>query len=364
MFKEALLYEKLKDGNVRCGVCQRRCLIGPNQVGFCKTRLNQDGELYTLIYGVVSAVNIDPIEKKPVYHFKPGSRCYSLGTFGCNFRCDFCQNWDISYADMSQLKSKACPESFSADSADQDKLRRRIKGQNLKTYTPKQAVVDAGREKCQGIAFTYNEPTIWLEYTMDVARLAKKKGLYTVYVTNGYLTSEALDRIGPHLDVFRVDIKSMDDEFYQKLIRVPEMEGILAVTKRAKEKWKMHVEIVTNLIPAWNDSETNLQKTANWICENLGELTPWHITRFFPCANLQNVPPTPLETLKKAVAIGREAGLKYIYLGNVRENEFSDTFCPQCRKLLIRRNGYDVAVLGLDKKGRCSSCQSVTNVII
>jgi len=364
MFKEALLYEKLKDGNVRCGVWQRRCLIGPNQVGFCKTRLNQDGELYTLIYGVVSAVNIDPIEKKPVYHFKPGSRCYSLGTFGCNFRCDFCQNWDISYADMSQLKSKACPESFSVDSADQDKLRRRIKGQNLKTYTPKQAVVDAGREKCQGIAFTYNEPTIWLEYTMDVARLAKKKGLYTVYVTNGYLTSEALDRIGPHLDVFRVDIKSMDDEFYQKLIRVPEMEGILAVTKRAKEKWKMHVEIVTNLIPAWNDSETNLQKTANWICENLGELTPWHITRFFPCANLQNVPPTPLETLKKAVAIGREAGLKYIYLGNVRENEFSDTFCPQCRKLLIRRNGYDVAVLGLDKKGRCSSCQSVTNVII
>lgn len=291
---KGILYEKLPDGKAKCGVCQRRCVIADEKMGVCMTRMNIGGDIYSTIYGIVSSMAVDPIEKKPVYHFLPGSRCFSLGSFGCNFRCMFCQNWEIAYADGTKVHTFAGRE-----------------------VSPEQAVELAVKYNCASMAWTYNEPAIWLEYTIDCARLAKKRGIHTVYVTNGYITPEGLDAIGPHLDVYRVDIKSYTDEFYQKLINVPSAEGVREVAKRAKEKWKMHIECVTNIIPGWNDDPENLRSIARWIKTELGEETPWHVTRFFPCAQMIDERPTPLETLKMARDVGHEEGLEFVHLGNV-----------------------------------------------
>lgn len=330
-FHIAVLYDKLEDSRAKCNVCQRRCVIGEGKAGVCMTRVNRGGTVYSTIYGVVSSMAADPIEKKPVYHYAPGSKCFSLGSFGCNFRCVFCQNWEIAYADGTQVPAFA---------------GRRV--------SPQQAVRLALENSCQGISWTYNEPAIWLEYTVDCAKLAKEQGLYTVYVTNGYITPEGLDLIGPYLDVYRVDIKSFSDDFYRQLINVPGVQGILDVTKRAKDKWNMHIEAVTNVIPGWNDQHDNLRSIAKWIKENLGELTPWHVTRFFPCAELTNVPPTPLRTLAEAKGIGIEAGLKYVYIGNVAEDQ--DTLCPKCGRVVIARSGYYTSVEALGADGNCADC--------
>jgi Pyruvate-formate lyase-activating enzyme len=210
---------------------------------------------------------------------------------------------------------------------------------------------------CQGIAFTYNEPTVWFEYTLDCARLAKNSGLYTVYVTNGYMSTQALDTIGPYLDAFRVDIKGFKAGTYQKLSKIQHWEKILTTTERAKAQWGMHVEVVTNIIPAYNDDPEQLTGIARWIKTRLGELTPWHVTRFYPCRDMQNTPSTPLETLEKAVEIGKGEGLKYIYLGNVPGHKSETTCCPECGQALIRRKGYDSEICGLDND-RCRRCQS------
>ncbi|MCX8052562.1 MAG: AmmeMemoRadiSam system radical SAM enzyme, partial [Armatimonadetes bacterium] len=188
---------------------------------------------------------------------------------------------------------------------------------------------------------------------LDGARLCKEAGLYTVYVTNGYATPEALDLIGPYLDVYRVDIKSTEDKFYKELIKIPQWRGILDVAERAKHKWNMHVECVTNVIPGWNDNDYNLSNTARWIANNLGPDTPWHISRFFPYGKLSHLPPTPAETLQRAVTIGKEAGLKFVYLGNIRTETGENTYCPKCGALLVRRSGYHTEVVGLDDQGRC-----------
>lgn len=338
--KEALLYKKLPDKSVQCNTCERRCVIAPDQMGFCNTRVNKGGKLYSLIYEVISSLNIDPIEKKPLFHFLPGSQVFSIGTWGCNFKCLHCQNWEISYAK---------PQAWQY---------------NSRVLTPAEAVNLAVKYNADGIAWTYNEPSIWFEYTLDCAKIAKKKGLYTVYVTNGYITKEALDKIGPYLDVFRTDIKGFSDEFYRKIARVPDFRHILEISKYAKNKYGMHVEYITNVIPGYNDDEKQLASIAKWIKENLGEKTPWHVTRFYPCAELTNVPSTPIDILERAKKIGEKEGLKFVYIGNVPGHPGENTICPKCKKEVINREGYATNIIGVDKKGHCAFCGEDLNIIM
>ena len=331
--KEALLYDTLPDGSVRCNVCQRRCVIEPGRVGYCRTRVNKEGKLYSLIYSKVSSSMISPIEKKPLFHFYPGSRWLSLGTLGCNFRCPGCQNWEIAHATMD------------------------LNRDDLKSITPKEAVDLAKEHNCKGISWTYNEPTIWFEYTLDSAKLAKENGLLTNYVTNGFITPEALDLIGPYLHAFRVDIKGFSDECYKKMCHVDDFRGILEVTKRANEKWDMWVEIVTNVTPGYNDDETQVRGIASWIRNDLGEFTPWHVTQFVPHLELSHVPATPVSTLVRAREIGLAAGLKYVYLGNVWGHPAENTHCHNCGKLLVQRKGFYVSHLEIEGD-RCRYCHT------
>ncbi len=329
--QQALLWQDLGSGRVQCRTCQWRCRISPARYGVCGVYQNQEGTLYNLNYAVVSSMAADPIEKKPLFHFFPGTYAFSLGSVGCNFHCQHCQNWEISFADTTTVQ-RGCRQ-----------------------LPPDAAVKLARQYECQGIAWTYNEPAIWLEYTLDSARLAKQAGLYTVYVTNGYSTPEALDAIGPYLDAWRVDIKGFSDEFYRKLTKIPNWRGILDVAVRAKEKWLMHVEVITNVIPTMNDDDAQLTGIAGWIKSELGELTPWQVTRFYPQHMLTHLPPTPLATLERAYNIGREAGLKFVYVGNAPGHFSENTVCYNCGNLIVERIGYQVRVLGLNGS-KCRFC--------
>ena len=228
--------------------------------------------------------------------------------------------------------------------------------------TPERLIEEAKRTGSEGIAWTYNEPSIWLSYALDGAKLAREAGLYTVYVTNGYATPEGLDAIGPYLDVYRVDIKSLSDDFYRRLIKAPSITGILDVAKRAKEKWDMHIECVTNVIPGWNDSQDELHGIADWIVENLGVSTPWHVTRFFPYSGLSDVPPTPAETLRIARKIGQDAGLHFVYLGNIATETEQNTYCPTCGRLMIERAGYTTRLVAVTHEGKCSHDGTYLNI--
>ena len=329
--KEALFYDALENKKVRCNVCQKRCIIAHEKRGHCLTRLNRDGKLYTLIYGQVASYAVSPIEKKPLYHFYPGSEWLSLGTLGCNFRCPGCQNWEIAH--------------------DQIALNHR----RTETITPEQSIALAKNYDCRGISWTYNEPTVWFEYTLDGAILAKKSNLLTNYVTNGCITPEALDTIAPYLDAFRVDIKGFSKKLYSKMCHVSEFKGILEVTKRAKKKWGMWVEIVTNLTPGYNDDQKQLRGIASWIKDELGEETPWHITRFIPHLELSDVPATSVSALERAREIGFEQGLLYVYLGNVFGHPAENTYCHRCKRALIERKGLYITDNRIEQ-GKCSFC--------
>ena len=213
---------------------------------------------------------------------------------------------------------------------------------------------------CQGIAWTYNEPTMWFEYTLDSAKLARQNHLYTVYVTNGYMTPEALDLIGPYLDAWRVDVKGFSDDFYRKLAKITHWEGILEVAERARKKWNMHLEVVTNIVPTRNDDDQQLKGIAGWIHDKLGELTPWHVTRFYPQYQATDLEPTPLSTLERALRIGREAGLKFIYTGNVPGHDGENTYCYSCHKRVVERRGYDARIIGL-AGSKCKFCGAELN---
>lgn len=226
--------------------------------------------------------------------------------------------------------------------------------------SPEREIELAKEYDCAGIAWTYNEPTIWLEYTLDSAKLAKENGLYTVYVTNGYVTPEAMDAIGPYLDAWRVDVKGFSDELYRQLTKIPNWRAILDMTKRAKEKWNMHVEIVTNVIPTMNDDEKQLKDIATWIRDDLGELTPWHVTRFHPMHNLLHLPSTSVASLEKAYHIGKEVGLKFVYIGNMTGHEYENTVCYSCGNLIVHRIGYTTKILGLNGS-KCKFCGAELN---
>ncbi|MFH1651343.1 MAG: AmmeMemoRadiSam system radical SAM enzyme [Chloroflexota bacterium] len=334
---EAILYEKLEDSRVRCRTCQWRCRINVAKFGACGMYQNRDGTLFNLNYGRVSSAAADPVEKKPLFHFFPGTRVFSLGTLGCNFRCKHCQNWEISTADSNMLL-QSCQE-----------------------LSPQQSIDLARKYRCDGLAWTYNEPTVWFEYTLDSARLAKENGLYTVYVTNGYATPETLDTIGPYLDAWRVDIKGFSDRFYRELSGVPHWREILEVTRRARDKWGMHVEVVTNVIPTMNDDDAQLDGIARWIVRELGDMTPWHITRFVPQHHITHLPPTSVATLEHACELGRKAGLKFVYTGNVPGHQDESTRCYACGRTVISRTGYDTDPSGLDGS-RCRYCGAELNV--
>jgi pyruvate formate lyase activating enzyme len=334
--REAMLYEKLPEDRVQCHTCQWRCRISPDKYGVCRMYQNRDGTLYNLNYAKVSSAAADPIEKKPLFHFHPNTLVFSMGTLGCNFHCKHCQNWQISMPDSRSI-SYQCQE-----------------------IQPQKAIDLARQHNCQGIAWTYNEPTIWFEYTFDSGKLAKENGLYTVYVTNGYATPEALDTIAPYLDAWRVDIKGFSDDFYQKLAKVPHWQQILDVTKRAKNKWQMHVEIVTNIIPGMNDDAQQLTDIARWIYTELGELTPWHVTRFYPQHEMMHLPPTPLATIEHAFEIGRKEGLKFVYAGNVPGHQSESTRCYSCGKKNVDRVGYQTQVTGLNES-KCQFCGADLN---
>ena len=337
---EALLW-RTEDDRIHCHLCPHSCRIAPGKRGVCGVRENVDGTLIALTYAEVSSVAADPIEKKPVFHFRPGTKALSLGSVGCTMRCQHCQNWQIS-------RVKPGDGSGVAD--------------GLQHLPPEDVPDLAARYGCEGVAFTYNEPVIWAEYVLDTATAAKDAGLYTVMVTNGYITEEGLDLVGPVIDVWRVDLKGMTDETLRNLCKVPSVQPILDGAVRAKEKWGMHVEVVTNVIPTINDDDEQLRAMARWIREALGPATPWHVTRFFPYLELSHLPPTPVATLRRARDIGREEGLSYVFLGNLAEEGGEDTTCPSCGHLLIERDGYTI-VRSDAGEGSCPACGNPTGIV-
>lgn len=329
--RESLLYDKLSGGKVKCNVCAVRCVIPEGDRGACRTRLNQKGTLYTLLYGQASSVCIDPIEKKPLYHFFPGTRILSMGTRGCNFRCPGCQNWEISHDS---------PDPF---------------GENLERLDPSESARLASRQRCQGIGWTYNDPTIWLEHTLEAMIEAKKLGLYSAFMTNGYATEEQMALIGPYLTAWRVDIKGFSRESYKKISGLARWDAVLEMTRLAHHEYKMHVECVTNVTPTVNDDEATAHGIASWIRDNLGPFTPWHVTRFVPYLDLSHLPATPLERLERFCEIGRQEGLRYVYIGNVPGHPWEDSYCHQCGECVIRRRGFGVARASL-RDGKCPKC--------
>jgi pyruvate formate lyase activating enzyme len=331
MEREAYLYEKLDGNKVRCLTCQRRCVVPEARKGWCYTRINRGGRLYSLIYAEVSSISVNPIEKKPVFHFCPGSRWLSLGSLGCNFRCPGCQNWDIAH-----WKKGTMPTRY---------------------LSPEESVARAKATNCVGISWTFNEPTLWFEYTLDSAKCAKSLGLFTNYVTNGYIAEEALDAIAPYLDVYRVDIKGFSDETYRRTGHIKDYSGILKMTKKAKD-CGMHVEVVTNVIPGFNDSEKELRGIASWIMSALGPEIPWHVTRFYPQLELGHLAPTPIPDLERAWMIGKEEGLWYVYIGNVPGHKRENTYCHICGELLIERYVFDV-VSNKIQNGKCPNCDTL-----
>jgi pyruvate formate lyase activating enzyme len=329
--KESVLYDRLPGSKVRCNVCELRCVIPEGRRGACRTRLNRKGTLYTLIYGKVASAFADPIEKKPVYHFRPGTQILSMGTLGCNFRCPGCQNWEISH-----------------DSPDE------IAG-NLRELPPAVAVELAERSGCGAICWTYNDPTIWIEYTFDTALLARRRGLATAYITNGYATREQLDMIAPVLDIWRVDIKGFSRESYKAVAGIARWQAVLEMTARARHLRGLWVECVTNVTPGINDSDEVLRGIARWIRADLGPDTPWHVTRFYPHLELSHVEPTPIVTIERARAIGLEEGLRYVYVGNIPGHPGEDTYCHGCGERVIRRAGFAIAQATL-VGGACPRC--------
>ena len=327
---EAYLYERLEENKVKCNLCSHRCVIKDGRRGICQVRENEAGILKSLVYGKLIARHVDPIEKKPLFHFLPGTLSYSIATVGCNFRCRFCQN-----ADIAQMPSDR-------------------KGTVLGTScTPGEVVDAAQRDGCRSIAYTYTEPTVFFEFAYETARLAHNKGIRNVFVTNGYMTAEALEMINPYLDAANVDLKAFTDKYYKELCGAG-LKHVQATLKSMKSLG-IFVEVTTLVVPGLNDNPSELSDLAAFIVQDLGPETPWHISRFHPTYKLTDRPSTPVQTLTMAREIGLKAGLKYVYTGNVPGNAAENTFCFSCSETVIERRGFQVGNLRL-KNGRCTKC--------
>ncbi|MDD4910562.1 MAG: AmmeMemoRadiSam system radical SAM enzyme [Candidatus Omnitrophica bacterium] len=330
MRSEALLYRQVSGNDVSCFLCSHRCLIKDGEFGFCGVRQNKKGRLYTYAYADVAAANFDPIEKKPLFHVLPGSKSFSIAAYGCNFRCGFCQNWQISQTGYSE--------------GGDDKAQR---------MPPREVVKQAKAGGAASISYTYTEPTIFFEYAYETAGLAGKEGLLNILVTNGYMTREALDLSKGYFDAANVDLKAFSDEFYRKVCKArlkPVCESI-----RHMKEIGIWVEVTTLVIPGLNDSKEELGEAAAFIA-SVGREIPWHISRFHPDYKMNDVEATPVETLEMAYGLGKAAGLKYVYTGNVPGGR-EDTFCGNCNTVLIKRQGFSVSRNNL-KGGLCPSCNT------
>lgn len=332
MKREAMFYKKLEDGSVRCRLCSHHCKIENGETGFCKVRENQNGMLVTNAYGETIARNVDPIEKKPLYHFLPGTLSYSIATAGCNFRCAFCQNWQIS-----QITSES---SRVGDG---------------RPFPPEDVAAEAERQGCASIAYTYTEPTIFFEYARDTALLARERGIKNVFVTNGFMTRPALDDAANWLDAANVDLKAWSDDYYQEVCkgRLKPVLDTIGYMKRLG----IWVEVTTLVIPGDNDADEDLQGIAGFIA-GVGTEIPWHISRFNPDYQFGDHESTPIETLEKAERLGREAGLKYVYMGNVARER--DTRCPECGKPVVQRSMMGVRAVNIDQ-GKCRYCGAIVD---
>jgi pyruvate formate lyase activating enzyme len=328
---EARLYDRLEDQRVQCYLCAHRCRIAQGKRGICYVRENRGGTLYTLVYGRTVSQHVDPVEKKPLAHFYPGTTAYSIATVGCNFRCQWCQN-----ASISQMPRET----------------GMIVGERA---SPQEIVATARRFGCRSIAYTYTEPTIFFEYAYDTAKLAHQEGLANIYVTNGFMTAgngEMLETFDPYLDAANVDLKAFRDETYRRYVGA-RLQPVLDSLKKMKELG-IWVEVTTLVVPGLNDDENELRDAARFVSKELGPETPWHISRFYPGYQAGHLPPTPISTLRRALEIGEEEGLRYIFVGNVPGE--ANTECHECGELLIRRSGYRILANRVAQEQRCPNC--------
>ena len=327
---KARLWKPLDDGLVQCRLCSHFCLIKPDTRGKCGVRENRDGTLFALNYGKIAARNLDPVEKKPLYHFQPGSRTFSFATMGCNLTCSFCQNWTLSQP----------PREEGA-----------ILGQDA---TPDELVNEALLLKAASISYTYSEPTIFFELMQDTARIAHEKGLKNIMVSNGYMSRECLDELGPLIDAINVDLKCFTDEFYRDMSGA-HLKPVLDNLKRIKHDLKWWLEVTTLLIPGHNDSDEELDRLTDFLTNEIGKDTPWHISRFHPDYHMTNADPTPGKALQSAYSMGKSKGLKYVYIGNMPGLNRQNTYCPGCDAELINRSGFTLRTSGIES-GKCEKC--------
>ncbi len=334
----ARLQEPVEGGKVRCLACPRYCLIPEGKRGACRSKINSNGVLCEVNYGKVSSVAMDPIEKKPLFHYYPGSWAYSIGTIGCNLMCDHCQNWGISQSDPLEYPW-------------------------LQNLTPEEAVNGAKRAGALSIAFTYNEPTIVsLEWVVETSKLAKNEGIKTLSITNGYWSKETRELLAPLIDAANVDVKAFRDEFYRKVCKAPSLRPVLETVLYLK-KAGVHVEITYLIIPGLNDEENEIREFSRWVVREVGAETPIHFSRFFPHYRMLDRPPTPVETVEKARKIAMEEGAKYVYTGNVVGDPGENTYCPECGEPLIKRYGFDVISCNLEKGNRCPKCGELISIV-
>jgi pyruvate formate lyase activating enzyme len=329
-FRQAVLWDPCEDGKVRCRLCHFRCRIADGKLGHCSVRKNIGGTLYSLNYDKVCAANADPIEKKPLFHFQSGTRSFSIATVGCNLRCQFCQNWQISQAALET---------------------GRIDGEAV---SPERIVAAAVRTGCKSIAYTYTEPTVFMELCHDCARPAREEGLKNVFVSNGYMTREAIDFAADWLDAINVDLKAFGDEYYKKLC-AGRLQPVLDSIAYIAGQTNIWMEITTLLVPGQNDSDEELKQLADFLVRAAGADVPWHISRFHPQYQYTDSDPTPLASMQRAEQIGKAAGLRYVYLGNMPGTQSANTFCYNCGRMLIERIGYQIAANHI-KDSTCPDC--------
>jgi len=324
---EAMWYDSIDETTVQCKLCPRGCTLSNGQRSFCRVREPYQGKLYTLVYELPCSLAIDPIEKKPLFHMLPGSKAFSLATAGCNLRCKFCQNWAISQRSPEQTR-------------------------NVK-FSCKEVVNRASRMGCSSIAYTYNEPTIFYEYALDIQKLAKKKGIRGIYVTNGYMNSEPIKELAKYVEAANIDLKGFDEK-YLKEVCAQELKPLLTAIK-AYKKNGVWIELTNLVVPTLNDKEKMVEDMCKWIVRELGRDVPLHFSRFQPQYKLEHLPPTPVKTLDKMINIARSSGIKFVYIGNVPGHKGNSTYCPNCRKVLIQRTGYILKNNNL-RDGKCKFC--------